>query len=187
MQTFAKRIGAFLLEEGLLQSAQLEQAISLQEQRGGKIGEILIGMGCLSEETYQQSLAYLYNLPFYDKDQLLELTPDEHLLELIPYQAALNYPVLPFRQHHEQQSIEIIALGPLKNSEQDFLLQKTGSGTIRYGLSTTEALHQAIRSHYGKRLWRIAKESTETEAYQSDTSSQHSFIALRKEGFCHSC
>ncbi len=39
------RLGELLIKEGLINEAQLEKAISVQRQEGGRLGEILIKLG----------------------------------------------------------------------------------------------------------------------------------------------
>jgi len=43
------RLGEFLCRMGLISEAQLEKAISLQRQEGGRLGEVLIKLGMLKK------------------------------------------------------------------------------------------------------------------------------------------
>jgi hypothetical protein len=44
------RFGELLVKEGLISTNQLEKAISVQRQQGGRLGEILVEMGFIKEE-----------------------------------------------------------------------------------------------------------------------------------------
>jgi hypothetical protein len=39
------RLGELLIKEGLISESQLEKAISLQRQQGGRLGEVLVKLG----------------------------------------------------------------------------------------------------------------------------------------------
>ena len=49
-ETQKKRLGEILIENGILSSENLEEALTLQKKEGGLIGQILIRMGYVSEE-----------------------------------------------------------------------------------------------------------------------------------------
>jgi hypothetical protein len=51
------RLGEILLREKRITSSQLEHALELQRQQGGKLGEILVGLGWLDKETLDEALA----------------------------------------------------------------------------------------------------------------------------------
>ncbi|PUZ91765.1 MSHA biogenesis protein MshE, partial [Vibrio vulnificus] len=51
-----KRLGDLLVEEGIINEAQLDQALGAQRSGGRKLGDTLIDLGFLSE---QQMLAFL--------------------------------------------------------------------------------------------------------------------------------
>ena len=47
------RIGEILIKQGLLTDSQLEEAVRLQkEQKGSRLGEILIKVGTIKEEDF---------------------------------------------------------------------------------------------------------------------------------------
>ncbi|MGI6643161.1 MAG: hypothetical protein ACOX3V_04080 [Bacillota bacterium] len=50
------RIGAILLNEGLISERVLARAIELQKQSGGRLGEILISMGAVSAAQFYRAL-----------------------------------------------------------------------------------------------------------------------------------
>ena len=51
------RLGEILLREKRITSSQLEHALELQRQKGGKLGEILVSLGWLDQETLDAALA----------------------------------------------------------------------------------------------------------------------------------
>ena len=51
------RLGEILLREKRITSSQLEHALELQRQQGGKLGEILVSLGWLDQQTLDAALA----------------------------------------------------------------------------------------------------------------------------------
>jgi hypothetical protein len=51
------RLGEILLRAKKITSSQLEYALELQRQHGGKLGEILVSLGWLDKETLDAALA----------------------------------------------------------------------------------------------------------------------------------
>ena len=51
------RLGEILLRAKRITSAQLEHALELQRQHGGRLGEILVGLGWLDNATLDAALA----------------------------------------------------------------------------------------------------------------------------------
>src|SRR5690606_9705917 len=48
---FAMRLGERLVQAGLVSAEDVERALSLQQQGGGRIGSILVRLGALSEDA----------------------------------------------------------------------------------------------------------------------------------------
>jgi type IV pilus assembly protein PilB len=77
------KIGALLVELGLITNHDLETAIRLQKQSASKntIGEVLVEGGFIGERDLLEVLSYQFGLPYYE----LEISRlDAHLLRKIP-------------------------------------------------------------------------------------------------------
>ncbi|MDA9271814.1 ATPase, T2SS/T4P/T4SS family [bacterium] len=83
-----KTLGALLLEEKLLDQQTLDQALELQKKNKRKLGQNLISMGVVSEETILNLLAKQLNIPFID---LLYYDLDPALMILLPEIHARQY------------------------------------------------------------------------------------------------
>jgi GSPII_E N-terminal domain. len=57
------RIGSLLVEKGLITEAQLQEALRRQQQRGGKLGQILVEMKAIGEEELLEVLAKQLGVP----------------------------------------------------------------------------------------------------------------------------
>jgi type IV pilus assembly protein PilB len=61
-----KKIGDILVESNLISNEDLELALSLQQNQGGRLGEILISQGRLTWEDLSLVLRNIYNIPYID-------------------------------------------------------------------------------------------------------------------------
>ncbi|MFA7283327.1 MAG: type II secretion system protein GspE, partial [Candidatus Omnitrophota bacterium] len=68
-----KPLGELLLDRGIISQAQMEKGLEVQKEKGGLIGEILVGLGFVKEEDIAQALTAQYGFPYlplgnYDVD-----------------------------------------------------------------------------------------------------------------------
>jgi Type II secretion system (T2SS), protein E, N-terminal domain len=59
-----RKIGEILIEDGLLSKAQLEEALTLQREKGGLLGQILIEKKFMDEESLIGALGKQFKVPF---------------------------------------------------------------------------------------------------------------------------
>lgn len=83
-----KRLGDVLLERGVINRKQLEQALAQQQQSGGLLGQVLISLQCCSEEEIALALTAQYGFPYLPLENY-EL--DSTLMNLIPESLARQY------------------------------------------------------------------------------------------------
>ena len=86
------KIAARLLEAGIIQEPQIEQAKERQKADGGSLGLALMRIGAVEEKVYTRFLGEVYNLPVVDLEEL-DLSPE--CIELIPADVATKFQVLP--------------------------------------------------------------------------------------------
>ncbi len=87
-----ERFGDILLRSGLLEEAQLENALATQAAQGGRLGRILIDSRIISEEQLAHTLAVQKHLELVD---LAACHVDGDIARLVPPQVATRYQVLP--------------------------------------------------------------------------------------------
>ena len=63
-------IGELLKQEGLVTEAHLHAAIAIQRSQGGRLGEILIGLGPVTEEQVHRILAKQHGVRFWEEEEL---------------------------------------------------------------------------------------------------------------------
>ncbi|HEX9892654.1 MAG TPA: type II secretion system protein GspE, partial [Gemmatimonadales bacterium] len=89
------RLGDLLLQEGLISSDQLRQALAEQRQSGHRLGYVLVKQNILEEVEITKALARQLRMPAVD---LSRFEPDPKLLRLIPADMARKHLVMPLRR-----------------------------------------------------------------------------------------
>ncbi|MBP7216651.1 MAG: hypothetical protein KBA46_05130 [Candidatus Omnitrophica bacterium] len=87
-----KQLGELLIERGIINHEQLERALALQKEKGGLIGEILVGLGFAKEEDIAQALTAQYGFPYLPLSNY-EINPE--VANLIPGRVVRQYLLVP--------------------------------------------------------------------------------------------
>lgn len=183
-----------LFQEGLITQEQLDLAEQIHDRNGGRHGDILLGLGAISEETFQKFLAQRHRLDYFERQALQELEPDPRLLQAIPYSVArdqLLFPVALAEEAHKNERgeaevfrvLSLAVVGPLSKEISRQIRQLTQADKIRYILSTRDNLHTYIRFHYLKFLQRTSSGLLEKISPEDQDELVDSASYLRKEGF----
>src|SRR5262245_39914010 len=94
----ALRLGDWLLDRGLLTQTQLDLALREQKRKGRLLGEALLALGFVSQETLSQFLAQKTQTESVDLPQL-EISPA--LARLVPEVLARRFVAVPVEQQGE--------------------------------------------------------------------------------------
>lgn len=94
-----QRLGDALVQRGLITQARLQKALDVQMQSGLRLGEIMVGMGMVTEDDLTACLAEQYGLDIVDVDSI---TPEPAALELVSPSFALAHLILPIRVTDEE-------------------------------------------------------------------------------------
>ena len=89
----AKKIGELLVQEGLITIDQLNRALEEQQQSGERIGEALVKLGIVGEDTLLEFIARQFHCPEVD---LTKLNVPKEVLALIPLDIMHKYQAIPF-------------------------------------------------------------------------------------------
>jgi type IV pilus assembly protein PilB len=87
-----RQLGELLVERGVIESRQLEKALSLQREKGGLIGEIIVELGFAKEEDIAQALTAQYGFPYLPLSNY-EINPE--IANIIPERVARQYLLIP--------------------------------------------------------------------------------------------
>lgn len=87
-----KGLGEMLIEQNLITTEQLDNALELQRQQGGKLGEILIKQGLIKAEELASVLSVGLNIPLIDlKRHMIQ----PNALQLVPEEMARKHTLIP--------------------------------------------------------------------------------------------
>ena len=87
-----KKLGELLIERGIVNQNQMDKALSIQKEKGGLIGEILVELDYVQEEDIAQALTAEYGFPYLPLGNY-EISPE--IIEIIPSRVAKQYLLIP--------------------------------------------------------------------------------------------
>lgn len=106
------RLGEILLKHTSLSEKQLEDALVVQREKGGKLGDILIERGYLTPEEIQKALSVQLGLPFLSDIPANDISAD--LVQNIPINYAKENEIIPLRR--EGTDVIIAIANPLNQT-----------------------------------------------------------------------
>lgn len=86
------RLGELLTKANLISPDQLKEALKIQKDNGGKLGETLIKLGFVSDEDITECLSQQFGVPSIN---LAHFEIDSGVIKLIPADVARKYNILP--------------------------------------------------------------------------------------------
>jgi type IV pilus assembly protein PilB len=89
-----KRLGELLVEAGLINTKQLNQALEIQKNSGEKLGQVLSRLGYTTMDTLVEFLSKQHGVRGIDLGKELI---DENVIGLIPKHVAKKYKVIPVK------------------------------------------------------------------------------------------
>jgi type IV pilus assembly protein PilB len=136
--------GEHFLQEGLISSDQLTQAITKQRELDNKesLARILVQMGFISERDRVRCLGKVWGVPFAD---INEVMPQPEALELLSAQNARKFKSLPIERHGNR--IIVAMVNPLDIFAIDEIRLITGLD-VEPMIVIEEDLHGALQQYY---------------------------------------
>jgi type IV pilus assembly protein PilB len=112
-----RKIGQQLIEKGLISVDQLDIALTEQKKNGRLLGEILVGLGFVSESIMRDVLSQALGIASVD---LGKVVPDRLALDLIEKEIAERYTVIPVSFDSEKKQLKIA----MKNASDLMILDR---------------------------------------------------------------
>ncbi len=137
-----KRIGRMLIDEGLIEPHELQEALDIQRTRGGKTVEILVQLGHIDLDTVCKFLASRGGIASIN---LEHYTVPSDLSALVPREFALKHEIFPIDKMGNCLTVAMsfpIDLGTIQ-----ILEQKTGL-RVSALLCHASDIRRAIRQYY---------------------------------------
>lgn len=139
-----RRIGELLIEEGLVTQDQLDKALELQRDKGGKTVENLIALKYIDAHTF---LTFLSRQPGVASIDLMNYTIPRDLIELVPVAFALRHEVVPLDKMGRDLTVGMAC--PLDAASIGELERITGL-RIRPLLVSMNDVRVALKRYYAK-------------------------------------
>lgn len=86
------RLGEMLATKGIITPMQLEKALEYQKKHGGRIGEVLLSLNYIDENTLASFLSTQNKLELVDLDNLII---PEKLIKQVPIDIIVKYEIIP--------------------------------------------------------------------------------------------
>jgi len=145
MEIGANRLGEMLLEAGLIDRFQLESALSLQRNLGGRIGSALVKLGYLPEETIME---FIESQARFSRVALDELEIPPELMKLLSADRMLDLMVVPLelRKNKGEKILRMAMTDPTNSRLIDDLQFATGCKILPVVASEAE-IQEAINNN----------------------------------------
>ena len=138
-----KKFGEFLTKSGKISQEQLEQALTLQKDEGGRLGAALVRLGHLEEPDLVELLSRHFGVPSVDLDGV-EI--DEAILKIIPADIARKYTILPVSK--AGATVTLAMIDPTNVFAMDDVKFMTGY-RVEPVVASEGQIKAAIDEHYG--------------------------------------
>lgn len=141
----SKQLGELLIERGIISEAQLENALKIQREKGGLIGQILVILGFAKEDEIAQSLTVQYGFPYLPLD-CYEINSEA--IKLIPVNVATQYNLIPIDKIGDLLTIAMSNPLNVQAVEDIELITKC---KVQVFVSTMTDISNAIQKYYSKK------------------------------------
>ncbi len=135
----AKALGSILLEQGVIDDGQLEQAEQHRVARGVSLGKALVELGFVSEADLIRALARQLGMEYVEVDGG---SIDHHAAEMVDRALAEEVAALPVRFGDADELVVAVA-DPNNTAARQRIEAATGL-SVRLALTSRRALHSAI-------------------------------------------
>jgi len=139
----AAKLGELLLKAGLINPAQLQEALEAQKQNGEKVGYNLVKLGHVKEDDITQLLSEHYGVPSIN---LRHFEIEEAVINLIPSEVAQKYLVVPVNR--TGATLTIAMADPTNVFAMDDVKFMTGYN-VEPVVASEMAIREAIEKYYG--------------------------------------
>ena len=138
------RLGDLLLRAGVISPGQLENALAEQRKWGGRLGRILVDLGCLDERTMGLALSRQLGLPCIDL-QATQLSPS--VTELLSVQHCEQLGVMPVGADPVRRVLRLATPDPTNLKVLEEVAAHTGH-RVEAVIAGAQDIDRAIRRYY---------------------------------------
>lgn len=137
-----KQLGELLIERGIIDQVQLNQALAVQREKGGLIGEILVELGFAKEDEIAQTLTAQYGFPYLPLSNY-DINPE--VANIIPGRVARQYLLIPIDKIGN--NLTLAMSNPL-NIQAIEDVELLSGYSVQTFVSTSSDIKKAIEKYY---------------------------------------
>ena len=137
-----KQLGELLVDCKLITQKQLEDALAVQKEKGGLLGQVLVSMGYLQESDIAQALTVQYGFPYLP---LSGYEIDPEVAKIIPEHVAKQYGLIAVDR---VGSILTVAMSNPLNSQAVEDVEMITHYKVQVFVTTATDVMTAIKSVY---------------------------------------
>ena len=182
-----KRLGEVLIDQGLIDEEDLQQALSYQEKSGYRLGTALVALRIIAEWQLTEALGKALRVEVLD---LADVQPEDKALKRLPVELAERYDLIPISlDANEDRCLSmVVAMSDPLNRSNIQRIEHAAGCPISPVLASLSAIQRAIRIHYhGAPPSQVWHEATELKASRTAAKDASAMIRgatlklLRKE------
>jgi len=136
------RLGEILVRTKAVTQEQLEMALELQKERGGRLGEILVQLGIITPAEVAAALSVQLNVPIIDL-KAHPVTPE--VLRLIPEETARKHTLIPLAILDGHLVVVMTDPGDIRALEE---LEAQARMRVKPAVAARPDILEAINLHY---------------------------------------
>lgn len=137
-----KQLGELLIDSKLITPENLTEALSVQKEKGGLIGQVLVALGFVSEEAIAQALTAQYGFPYLP---LSGYEIDADVAKVIPEHVSKQYGLIAVDR---VGSILTVAMSNPLNSQAIEDVEMITHFKVQVFVTTATDLNDAIKRCY---------------------------------------
>jgi type IV pilus assembly protein PilB len=139
----SKQLGELLLDRKIINHQQLQKALSMQKEKGGLLGSILVLLSYATEEQIAQALTTQFGFPYLP---LKNYEVDQTVAKLVPENVAVQYNLLAIDKIGN--SLTIAMSDPLNvHAIED--VELITNCKVQVFVSTQTDIKESIKRYYG--------------------------------------
>jgi hypothetical protein len=175
-----KRLGDVLLEEGLIDKNDLEEALSYKEKSGYRLGTALVALRIIAEWQLTEALGKALEMSVVD---LSNITPKPSALKRIPARLAERFDLIPLAIEGSGSDRKlIVAMSDPLNRPVIKRLEDVAGCPVKPVLASLSAIQRYIRRHYhGAARSRVVADAEEMRSSAGDAEVFESLAGMRAQ------
>ncbi len=142
MASLKDRLTEILINNKLITQEQLDKALEVQKQKGGRLSEIIVDLKFVKENELISTLSEGLGLPLIDLKRI-KINPE--IVKIIPIDIARHYQIIPISKIAD--TITLAMADPLNIFATDDVAALTGY-KINPIISSNQDISQAIELYY---------------------------------------